>query len=73
MQKFVDNVLLCNLVIYVNGNWGRNKRCLKWSTQKKKGGGDEHVETFDTEDEMKRFIAESNVRPLFHYVEKEPK
>lgn len=36
-------------------------------------GGGEHVETFDNEDEMKRFIAETNVRPLFHYMEKEPK
>jgi hypothetical protein len=32
-------------------------------------GGEQHIETFYTEQEMEQFIAENNVRPLFHYKE----
>lgn len=33
-------------------------------------GGQQHVETFYTKQEMEQFIAENAVRPLFHYQEK---
>ena len=33
-------------------------------------GGQQHVETFYTKQEMEQFIGENNVRPLFQYEEK---
>ena len=33
-------------------------------------GGEQHIETFYTKQEMEQFIAESNARPLFQYDEK---